>query len=71
MRKQSIRKIGGYACLGLLCNAIAVFLGGRTAFTDQDFICGLLYGAGIILLLHAAYFLGENIRKSNEDVGRS
>lgn len=70
MMKQEIRGIGVYACLGFLCEAMGIFLDNRPAFTDQGFICGLLCGAGIILLLHAVYYIGASLGKSKEDIDK-
>lgn len=53
------KKIGLYAVLGFVCIGLGLFVSERTSFADQEFISGVLYGASIVLLLHAAYFLGK------------
>lgn len=61
--KPDTKRIGCYSILGILCFGIGLFLGESTAITDHEFISGLLYGVSIVLLLHAAYFLGKHVGK--------
>lgn len=68
VEKNEIRrkKIGLYAVLGFVCIGLGLFFSERTAFADHEFISGALYGASIVLLLHAAYFLGKGFVPKND-----
>lgn len=53
-----------YLVFGFIACALGAFIESRPAFEDQNFICGILIGASIILLLHGVYFVGKNISVS-------
>lgn len=55
-----------YLAFGFVFCALGPFIDSKLAFEDQNFICGMLTGAGIILLLHGVYFIGQNIANSKK-----
>lgn len=55
-----------YLAFGFVFCTLGFFIDSRPEFEDQNFICGMLIGAGIILLLHGVYFIGKNIANSKE-----
>lgn len=55
MKKTIDAKTLVYLALGFVSLGPSMFLG-KHAFEDQAYICGMLNGFAIVLLLHAVYF---------------
>ncbi len=56
-------KAHAYMGFGFAARMAEMYLERRGAFEDNAFICGMLLGAAILLLLHAVYFLASGFAK--------
>lgn len=56
-------KTSVYLVFGFVCFGLQLLIKRIPAFEDQSFICGMLVGVSIVLLLHAMWFMGKNIGK--------
>lgn len=54
-------KTSVYQVFGSMCFVLQLLIKRIPAFEEQSFICGMLVGVSIVLLLHAMWFMGKNI----------
>ncbi|MBQ1412697.1 MAG: hypothetical protein IIY93_05850 [Clostridia bacterium] len=56
-------KAHAYMVFGFAARMAEMYLERRGAFEDNAFICGMLLGAAILLLLHAVFFLASSFAR--------
>lgn len=73
-KKIMTGKMVAYLGLGFVALSAQMYIERLGAFEDQAFLCGMLNGAAILLLLHGVYFIAGGIAKhakKSDDSGES